>query len=184
MKSGIKHFFFELKRNYSRRFIITFIVFIFIVLIPVFLLIRYVYFSPSEFINIYLSTIFTAILIGLILQLLELYKSSLNRFSSIASILKSLKTLCQNLKEDIDNADPDISFYKELLSHYQLSILNSLVSDDNINKKLISIYKCDHLEYIKESIDNKSDFTTIKKNELLSQIDSFQTLINKTMEDL
>ncbi|MHC1775697.1 MAG: hypothetical protein AB9834_09820 [Lentimicrobium sp.] len=183
MKIEFNNFVKELKRYYSSKFIIAFLLLIILILSPILFLINKVEFDPAEFINIYVSTVFIAILLGVIIQLVELYKSSLYDCRKVYNILTSLLSVFHSLKSNISSNDSNLSSYIELISHYQSNLINSFLSDDLINQQLILLYKSVDIEYIKEGI-LLGITSEAQKKELIVHLESIINQINKTLEEL
>src|ERR1044072_623164 len=123
-----QYFFDELRKQYSTGFVIVVAVLLLVILSPIILISHKIRFDPSQFANLYLSTIFTSILLAFILQMLELYKTSLNSYLLLEKNIFAFASLLSSLKEDIEKGHEVSKIYGVLLPMYLKDIEKEVFS--------------------------------------------------------
>lgn len=183
MKNDIKFVKEELLRQYKPKFIFFFAIIILILLSPLLLVYDKVTFDPKEFVNIYTATVFGSILIAIVLQIIEVYKTGLSMYSRTYGIVKSMDELVETMITTINSSDNNMELHGSLLQHYKDSLLLSFTSSNNVNELLFTLSNRSEIVYLCESLKQpvKSE---AKKQELITQLTLLSKQIKLTMEKL
>lgn len=183
MKNDIKFVKEELLRQYKPKFIFFFVIIILILLSPLLFVYEKVAFDPKEFANIYTATVFGSILIAIVLQVIEVYKTGLSMYSRTYGIVKSMDELVENMLTIINSAENNLELHGSLLLHYRESLLLSLTASNKVNELLFTLSNRSEIAYLCESLKHpvKSE---AKKHELIAQLSSLSQQIKLTIEKL
>ncbi len=141
-------------------------------------------FDEIEFANTYLSTVFGALLIGLVLQIFDLYKSSNASYSKLYNIICSLDKSIESIIEKLKKNETNMTAYSNLLEHYKSGIESSFTTDNETNEKILEICRNPELLYIIESFRNESPLSDNKKSILIEKGGQLSIKIKSTIEEL
>lgn len=183
MKKRSIYFIKEIKRHYTKEFFIAFFIVLLLLLLPLFKFKNHLKFDYKEFANIYLSAVFSALLIGLVLQIIELFKSSTATYIKSYNIVLSINSTLKTITEKISKDEKNISVYSNLLEHYKKGIENSFTSDNETNEILLNLYRSEELAYLIESLKIEN-ITPNKKTIILERCNILLDLTNYTLDQL
>lgn len=162
-----------IRQQYSTGFIFGLTIFIILTLIPIVALsiTNKIAFDHAEFANLYLSTIFTSVLIGLTLQFFEFYRIILTGHKKIHIHLQLIKELLEKCSNDIGSDDHTLlKTNGHMLDHYRNSIFSLLSSDKAINEALIIFYNRTEFLYIIECLKYDRALNQNEKSKLENHI--------------
>ncbi len=173
----------ELKKKFPLNFIIGFTLFVIVMLIPLICIYKKVFFDYVQFANIYISSVFTSILIAFTLQMLEMYKTFQVSTNSLSASLLSISSVLKKITNYENEEDFQIKAICDLLIYYRSNLVKCNVNNIQLNEEIILLYSCSELEYVIRSI-KEGEFTESKKKEMTAKVEKIEIQINKVHDFL
>ena len=181
MKKSVYYFIKELKRHYTIEFAFTFLLLILLLLLPIYFVSGNLKFDKVEFANIYASTVFGALLIGIVLQIFELYKSSNAAYSRPFNFICSLDRVTKSLSNKLMEKETNVGAYSSLLSHYKNHLENSFTYDNETNEIILELCNNVDLIYLIDSLKFPNGISSTKKEKLIQSAKNLSFLTEKIL---